>query len=670
MMTKKYNTSILLLMVFTLVVAVMLSGFSEVKTASADNSIQINTSLNNSDVLYDLTQCGIDGIGFDINNYPADAKGSIRLVYAVEFGYTQRENLQNAYGLYLYIYNPAELNILAADAVHTVTMDVGDGKGYSSYRLKFISRSTGDCANRFYKFKVLDNSETDRIVERVTPETRTYSFGEFEYIVEGESNVRSAALGIRVSYTGFGAALGESNESTLSCEYDTQKTIVLDVKSLSYKAGFSGGDENFQANTDIHSVYFALENEVLREYGDLVQIKFDYYQYMTPYIAVIDDYELYTAMKKYSGLVVPASTVLGQEDPQALRWELYNNAASYGLAQLSVETVAGHNRMWFYILNTANVLDETRALLCPFVYYAPNGSVSAETLLSDLENYNKTSIRGSYEIAGKTYSADILGDFPAGSALRWDISLDVGYSGEKVVTVDDEFDLATYDYHWRSKTESWWWDLFYGVPATDNTPEGITPIEVLSSASLSSSTAAKDMMINVNDLAQVRNDVATAEKNDQTVYIFRYTYTPYVTIEFPGFLGSDPGGFAASQGVVLDFDIIELGFEKNGVMTILPVAMTPLDTTSDVTPPAEDDVFEEKISDWADGIADAINRFFDDAREWMDENWKWVATGVGVVLGIVLIALIIRLIFPPKRKSSSKNTSTPKQKTTQKRRAK
>lgn len=57
MMTKKYNTSILLLIVFTLVVAVMLSGFSEVKTASADNSIQINTSLNNSDVLYDLTQC-------------------------------------------------------------------------------------------------------------------------------------------------------------------------------------------------------------------------------------------------------------------------------------------------------------------------------------------------------------------------------------------------------------------------------------------------------------------------------------------------------------------------------------------------------------------------------------------------------------------------------------
>ena len=99
MMTKKYNTSILLLIVFTLVVAVMLSGFSEVKTASADNSIQINTSLNNSDVLYDLTQCGIDGIGFDINNYPADAKGSIRLIYAVEFGYTQRENLQNAYGL-------------------------------------------------------------------------------------------------------------------------------------------------------------------------------------------------------------------------------------------------------------------------------------------------------------------------------------------------------------------------------------------------------------------------------------------------------------------------------------------------------------------------------------------------------------------------------------------
>ena len=641
--TEKRRIFAMSLIVLLLFVTAFSSCISAPRIADAADAIEISTEIESSDVMSDLEQSGVDGIGFDIENYPAKASGEIRMIYAVEFGYSRVESLQKSFGIFIYIYNPAELNILAADVVNSVTMDVGDGSGYSSYSLRFVSRSK---ENRFYKFEVIDNSDAigERIIDRVNPDARSYAFGEFEYITEGSSQMSSSVIGMRYIYSGFADGLGSTDDdNSLSCDYEAVRTIELHVKDLAYKAGFSGGDENFQANTDVHAVYFGIDNDILETYGDLVQIKFDYWQYMTPYIVVLNERDLYDRILKYSGLVVPASTIIGQEDPQDLRWEIYNNAESYGLAGGDVETVAGHNRMWFYLLNSAYVIGE-KAILCPFTYYRENGSVSSDEILEDIRSYNKTAINGFITIGGVSYSADVLGDFPNGSALSWDIDLATGYSGEKIITVEDEFDLATYDYTWRDKTESWWWEWFYDVPVSDSTPEDITPIETLTTEKLDSSNASKDLLIDVNDIATVRDDVRTANADDQTVYIFRYTYTPYVTMKYPGFMGSDPGGFAASQGVIIDFDIIELGFEKDGILSILPVAMNPITTTGEVDPPAEDDVLQQKVADFFSDVGEKMQAFFGKIGDWFEANWKWVVIGISAVAVFIIVLIIIRLV--------------------------
>ena len=99
---------------------------------------------------------------FNIEDYPFDSTGLInspKIINFVEYCYSYRANMQNNYGLYLYIYNPQNLKINTVSKLNKVELAVGyDSSGipttYEKFNLEFLSKSTGDTKIYFISLKL------------------------------------------------------------------------------------------------------------------------------------------------------------------------------------------------------------------------------------------------------------------------------------------------------------------------------------------------------------------------------------------------------------------------------------------------------------------------------------------------------------------------------------
>ena len=63
-------------------------------------------SYDKTNVLDDLKSSSVNGVPFDIRNYPYSKTGAPRILTFVEYCYSYRANGQDNYGLYVYVYNP------------------------------------------------------------------------------------------------------------------------------------------------------------------------------------------------------------------------------------------------------------------------------------------------------------------------------------------------------------------------------------------------------------------------------------------------------------------------------------------------------------------------------------------------------------------------------------
>ena len=114
-----------------------------------------------------------------------------------------------------------------------------------------------------------------------------------------------------------------------------------------------------------------------------------------------------------------------------------------------------------------------------------------------------------------------------------------------------------------------------------------------------------------------------AGDEEEVLVLFRFATSDYysadLTIIDPhgGFLGTskkiEGQAYRAQESVFLDFDIIQLTFNRDGEYTVIPVVSNPMDIVNDITPPA--DVDED--NDW----------------------WK-------IVLAIVLLIVIVVVFVP------------------------
>lgn len=128
--------------------------------------------------------------------------------------------------------------------------------------------------------------------------------------------------------------------------------------------------------------------------------------------------------------------------------------------------------------------------------------------------------------------------------------------------------------------------------------KGISPIRIVVEDDISSNDLSSTLLINGSDesLDDFKDFYKESVKDDKTVVLFRFAQTDYLNLPVMaynsatgkslsgGVYGKDT--YIVQESVFLNFDIIELTFNKAGAYTVIPVVSNPIDIYNDITIPS------------------------------------------------------------------------------------
>jgi hypothetical protein len=257
----------------------------------------------------------------------------------------------------------------------------------------------------------------------------------------------------------------------------------------------------------------------------------------------------------------------------------------------------------------------------PYVFYSPSvdvdsvfnflhteppaGSVEGNILKDWIYNYENNLGNGYIDCNGRKISIDLFEDFVEPGRV-------MGYNN-KTIDLSDTFDLDSYDsnHSWVDKLL----DYGFSWPNTGGDYYNVLPIYEIKAEDLmgSDEEVASSLLININDVNNIRTAYAAEATKGNRIMLFRFAMTDYYTAPAYTSAGStlvNCDTYVAQQSVFLDFDIIELTFNDDGVYYVIPIVSNPVDIVNDITPP-------------------------DVQFEW----WK-------IALAIIMLVLIIIAIYP------------------------
>ena len=581
-------------------------------------------SFESSNVLDDLFSSTVDGVPFDIKNFPFNEKSSIQILNFVEFCYTYKESLKDDYGLYVYVYNPQGLDIdktSKQNKIQLATYSDEFGEHYDKFELEFINEAEqSNYKGLFYKYKIVDKKSADgkTLIDRVNSNERVYKVSGIELLTKGNSNATEYGVGGTYKFTGYAKGYGPdvNAESNLVCTVENLETLSLDVHHTNYRTGVSslGADHYNEVNT----VYFAVPNRIFEEYGNLQKIRAEWWEYKTKMAAITSNYDYYqNTLMKYIG------TYTGEHNSSV------DNYLYSGYEGKSGSGYALHYFDWTYNkdltsqtgLFTQTYTSKKVSDILPYAFYSPAvdvdsvfkflysdpiaGSVDSTQVAEWIYNYSNSLGHGYIDCNGRKISKDLF-------ESSVDSGRTMGYN-DKTIDLGDTFDLNSYD-----SNHNWWdklWDYGFSWPDTSEQYSNVAPIYELKESDLSGSDTdiSKRLLINSDDVDELKDFFDEAEANDERVILFRFANTDYYCA--PAFAPhvqniTKTDTYVAQQTVFLDFDIIELTFNKDGVYHVIPVVSSPMDVINGFTPPPAE-------------------------FEW----WK-------IVLALLILVLIIVLIYP------------------------
>ncbi len=585
-------------------------------TYAADNAV---SSFDDTNVVEDLKTAN-----FKLEEYPKKSDGKVQVIYFVEYGYNIRANEQANYGLYLYVYNPAEVNINVDGKNFVQLSSKRDASGkptdYSKYSVKCVSKSSGVYGKLFYKFKVVAGLSEQ--LAYVDDEVRRYDVSGIELQTAGEANATEYPISTTFYYSGYAKGFGKdiAAESTLACRTESIDTIGLEVNHTTYKYQ----NESY-GGKEIASVYFNVPNKYFTDYGGLQKIKAEWLKAMTKDILVTNDNTIYSYMKNWMGkslgrlgftfdmqyqiydaVKVPTGAIVdvhGVPMPQlCYPWVYNSNLKGYpGSDDLYCRKIACNVLYWIFY-KEGNLKDIT---------------VSSETIL----DYYEKSVNKS----------DLL------------LSVDEEKT-VKEIDADDAFKIEGFDKN--ANLVNWLTKLLYPDIET-STLTGISPIQVLTAEDVSGTDeeVANRIYVDKNDVKSIKSSVN--QSGSKTV-LFRFAVSDYVSKELIVWLTETAeaekcGKSSLGDGLAyrnrlpmyLDFDIIWLGFQKGDKLTIIPAVSSPITVVGGTQPPPKD--LGEKAKD-------ALEDFWKKLQEAKDELLK-VLKWVGIALGSILVVLLLYIVI-------------------------
>ena len=552
-------------------------------SASADTADSVQAVYESTNVLNNLKGSTIGGKEFDLADYPHNSSGKPQVISFVEFCYSYYAEKQADYGLYVYVYNPQDTAFDMATERNKIQLTYGSKQSYSKYVLEFINYSTeAGYEGRFWKFKVkLTDELRTSILREVDEANRIYKISGIELSVKNK--VTEYPCGQTYTYKGYALGYGSelAQSDTLSCEVDGfDKHLSLDVRSTYYRPKGSNGSANKQDT--LHSVYFSVPNEIIDEYGEMTAVHATWLNAYTAPIFVSGNKDYYNEFMKVVGQGV---------------------SGDYGFH------TNGQGRYWggFYFVNYSHGYNysgtENDLSKLKYAFYAENGDADTYTLPAELLiGDNKSNKKGWFE----TYTANYGGE-----------KINNRYSAELFDKVDSNFTDVTITekdtFKLTSVTSSQnLWQKMWGTSTSYTNTYNMSAIQKVTmddiDNAMSTTAFCDNFFIAETDYDDFRDYVKAAKNKKETVYLFRYYQSEYFAVELVEgryktgfhmqqvgdmnmptygryFTDTDTNAYLCQMWVQLDFDIIDLTFTKNGVETVIPVIMSPMDIAADGTPP-------------------------------------------------------------------------------------
>lgn len=587
-------------------------------SASADTADSVQAIYESTNVLNNLKGATIGGKEFDLKDYPHNSNGKPQILSFVEFCYSYYAEKQADYGLYVYVYNPQDVAFDMSSERNKIQLTYGTKPSYSKYVLEFINYSTeAGYEGRFWKFKVkLTDAQRTAILKEVDEANRIYKISGIELSYKNE--VTEYVCGQTYTYKGY--ALGYGSElavsDTLSCKVDGLETyLTLDVKHTFYRTKTSSLGAGYQVQLD--TVYFSVPETIFEEYGSLQRIKAEWYEYKTTPIAVVNTSSstygqaFYEYAKQYIGQSVTGSSALlgskkyglgvdvdlnGYDIPGAVKWGwnvMYPNWDKWATNTL------------YYLFETSQSIQEYD----PYAEITSTGGVESNVLYDYITNYNKTFENGKVKdglISADLFEKDIDDSRKQKSEYG---QIQYGYSYYDFDVDADLQELQTFNPSsagWKDKVAMYgFWNTLFKRYDTE-VSKTLPPIQVLTDNDITGSSASKKkaisdtLCVNYNDVDSLQRYYSQAKAKKEKVVLFRFATSDYYSemadivyydttsrfdVSMPR-LEKDSAAYIAQESVFLDFDIIQLAFTKNGVETIIPVVMSPMDIVDDITSPA------------------------------------------------------------------------------------
>ena len=625
-MRKIYRQIILGLLSFAVALNLGVVGVSAAPIAKADNN---NIPFENSYVLDDLKNAVIEGSNFDLDKYSNEEKDTINLITLLEY-YPANPNVNN-YQLYVYIHNPSLLNIDANSSLNKISLALGFQERFYKFPLRFINYSTDDGYEYlFYKFAVeFDNDYKEFILKSINSQSRSYQVSGIEIHESGEPNAVDYSVAKKFTYSGYAPNPSNDNSNKLSCSVEEFDYLNLDVHPTVYRPngvkGMSGRD--YYTQESLHSVYFAVPNTTISQYGKMSQIHATWLNAVLKPVVITSNIAAYTKVKPWLGQTIPSGYEGSSIDHCFIgdyAWiGVYKQQGGYAYNYPAKDLVGPYVKQ----ISTLNMIILNNSGIDTWNYTLPS-----EKLIEEMK------------AAKETFTIDTLicGKYPK-SIFQ---SVDDEFT-DIVINASDEYSLTS------KKIDINFWRLLFTGSLIDTTIyDGIDAIYPVKSSDFrgTQQEVCERLFISQGDYAAFK-DFYDSCANTHTIYLFRYQVSDYVSmkatsLERVGLIERwdypKNDSYIFEQTVNLEFDIIDVTFTKGLQKTIIPVVSSPIDVVPSPTPPPNQ--MDESINLFEPYIPDAD-----------DGGCAKLLAALPSVLFVIIVVYIIRLCIKQSKKKKEKD---------------
>lgn len=555
--------------------------------------------------------------------YPKDENGTPAVVSFVEYCY----GIDESYGLYFYVYNPTEMEVIS-ETSGKVTLGVNqDKEGRSQTWFNSTFTLVDETENkRFLKLKI--NSDVEDILseEKTYAQnndgTRRYEITTLRLFKVGAT--RSVDVDVDKVYAFTGTAkYGNATTSTLVCQ--SYQRLNLDTHFAHYR---TGDYQNYVCD-EVQTVYFSVPQEYFDSYGFLQQITAEWEEYKTTPIFVTSDLDVFNGLYTHLGEEIFTTNEKGElvqkysskEMPWNVLWEreflgytymyrAYNGFCAWYKGNSSREDDAVSRMDWLFYRDADKIAtDKDYAVTKEQIEYwaktyrpvinpalggyitSPTGQAYHEYLFENEIDEERQSLLTNAQFGAK----------------RGHIRQTIDAGDNSSITVE---------------TPQNWWDKFWKGAKYEE--KGYKPIVVFNTENplpLSVDYFAQEYLISDSEKQEVYDFCKTALENGEYPVLLKYAVTDYYTCEARFDKAgnnalSDVDGYVAQETVFLGFDIISLLF-RNGVQdTLVSVASNPVDVFKGTDAPPG--LGENPFTQWWKNV-------------WSQYKW-YIIGGVAVIL--------------------------------------